>query len=83
MTKSCQRKSEEATTIDMHPHFRRLHVSLGLRIPDSPEARLLNPASARLRDGSLRLYPRVVSAGNVSSIGAFAVAKGADGTTQF
>ena len=83
MTKSCQRKSEEATTIDLHPHFRRLHVSLGLRIPDSPEARLLNPASARLPDGSLRLYPRVVSTGNVSRIGAFAVAKGADGTTQF
>jgi len=30
---------------------------------------VLNPASARTRDGSLLLYPRVVGAGNVSRVG--------------
>ena len=75
--------AHDRVAIDIHPHFRRLHVSLGLTIPGSPEARLLNPASARLRDGSLRLYPRVVSPGNVSRIGAFAVAKASNGATQF
>jgi beta-1,2-mannobiose phosphorylase / 1,2-beta-oligomannan phosphorylase len=34
---------------------------------------ILNPASARLRDGSLRLYPRMVAPGNVSRIGCFRV----------
>jgi predicted GH43/DUF377 family glycosyl hydrolase len=30
---------------------------------------VLNPASARLRDGSLLLYPRVVASGNLSRVG--------------
>jgi beta-1,2-mannobiose phosphorylase / 1,2-beta-oligomannan phosphorylase len=34
---------------------------------------ILNPASARLRDGSLRLYPRMVAPGNVSRIGCFRI----------
>jgi beta-1,2-mannobiose phosphorylase / 1,2-beta-oligomannan phosphorylase len=34
---------------------------------------ILNPASARLRDGTLRLYPRMVAPGNVSRIGCFRV----------
>jgi predicted GH43/DUF377 family glycosyl hydrolase len=36
--------------------------------PDEAEG-VLNPAGARMRDGSLLLYPRVVGAGNVSRIG--------------
>ncbi len=32
---------------------------------------ILNPACARLRDGSLQLYPRMVAPGNVSRIGSF------------
>ena len=32
---------------------------------------ILNPASARLRDGSLQLYPRMVRKGNISRIGSF------------
>jgi len=40
---------------------------------------VLNPASARMRDGSLILYPRVVSSGNVSRIGiARAIERGSD-----
>ena len=31
----------------------------------------INPASARLRDGSLRLYPRMIARGNISRIGCF------------
>jgi len=40
--------------------------------PDgSPEEQegTVNPASARLRDGTLALYPRVVAAGNISRVG--------------
>lgn len=32
---------------------------------------VLNPAGARLRDGALQLYPRMVAPGNVSRIGSF------------
>ena len=32
---------------------------------------IINPASARLRDGSLRLYPRMIARGNISRIGLF------------
>lgn len=32
---------------------------------------VLNPAGARLRDGGLQLYPRMVAPGNVSRIGSF------------
>lgn len=32
---------------------------------------ILNPACARLRDGTLQLYPRLVAPGNVSRIGSF------------
>ena len=51
--------------------FQRLGMILQ---PNSlPDDRLgvLNPASARLRDGSLQLYPRMVAPGNVSRIGSF------------
>jgi beta-1,2-mannobiose phosphorylase / 1,2-beta-oligomannan phosphorylase len=41
---------------------------------------VLNPASARLSDGTLRLYPRMMARGNVSSIGCFRAEEQADGT---
>lgn len=34
---------------------------------------IINPASVRLRDGSLRLYPRMIARGNVSRIGCYVV----------
>ena len=40
---------------------------------------VLNPACARLRDGSLRLYPRMVAPGNISRIGSFRASERADG----
>jgi predicted GH43/DUF377 family glycosyl hydrolase len=60
-----------ADTTQVSARFERLGIFL------KPDASLddlmgvLNPASARLRDGSLRLYPRMVAAGNVSRIGSF------------
>jgi predicted GH43/DUF377 family glycosyl hydrolase len=54
------------------PKFHRLGITLK---PDESlevdRLGVLNPASARLRDGSLELYPRMVAAGNVSRIGDF------------
>lgn len=51
-------------------HFRRLGVILK---PSASLGRqgILNPACARLRDGTLQLYPRVVAPGNISRIGSF------------
>jgi len=41
--------------------------------PSTARGRLgmLNPACARLRDGTLQLYPRMIAPGNVSRIGSF------------
>jgi predicted GH43/DUF377 family glycosyl hydrolase len=83
VTKSCQHEAQPAPAVNIHARFHRLCVSLGLHIPHAPELQLLNPASARLRDGSLRLYPRVVAAGNVSRIGAFSVDENASGSPRF
>lgn len=44
---------------------------------------VLNPACARLRDGSLRLYPRMVAAGNVSRIGSFREHHNSEGAHVF
>lgn len=44
---------------------------------------VLNPASARLRDGTLQLYPRMVAPGNISSIGSFRARERRDGTMEF
>lgn len=41
---------------------------------------VLNPASARLRDGGLQIYPRMVAPGNVSRIGSFRAREERDGT---
>jgi predicted GH43/DUF377 family glycosyl hydrolase len=54
------------------PKFTRLGISLAPdQRMDADRMGILNPASARLRDGSLQLYPRMVAAGNVSRIGSF------------
>ena len=83
MTKSCRNSQDPAPAVILQPRFKRLCTSLGLRIPGSADMRLLNPASARLRDGSLRLYPRVVAPGNISRIGAFSALETADGSLHF
>jgi beta-1,2-mannobiose phosphorylase / 1,2-beta-oligomannan phosphorylase len=43
---------------------------------------ILNPACARLRDGTLQLYPRMVAPGNVSRIGSFRARESADGKIE-
>jgi beta-1,2-mannobiose phosphorylase / 1,2-beta-oligomannan phosphorylase len=43
---------------------------------------VLNPASARLRDGSLQLYPRMVAQGNISRIGSFHAEERPDGSLK-
>jgi predicted GH43/DUF377 family glycosyl hydrolase len=59
-------------SISIAPTFERLGITLR---PDDRMATdqmgVLNPASARLRDGSLELYPRMVAPGNISRIGSF------------
>ncbi len=42
---------------------------------------MLNPACARLRNGTLQLYPRMVAPGNVSRIGSFRVREKPDPST--
>ena len=62
----------------MEAEFTRLGTVLEPN--DSAEGRedVLNPASARLRDGTLHLYPRMVAPGNVSRIGSFRVVQDSD-----
>jgi len=43
---------------------------------------ILNPACARLRDGTLQLYPRMVAPGNVSRIGSFRASESPDGKLE-
>ncbi|HEY9084933.1 MAG TPA: hypothetical protein VIN40_03195 [Candidatus Tyrphobacter sp.] len=43
---------------------------------------VLNPACARLRDGTLQLYPRMVAAGNISRIGSFRTRERSDGRLE-
>jgi predicted GH43/DUF377 family glycosyl hydrolase len=61
--------------------FRRLGIPLKPDRDAMPSERLgvLNPACARLRDGTLALYPRMVAPGNVSRIGCFRTRDRADG----
>ncbi|MBV8725510.1 MAG: glycosidase [Candidatus Eremiobacteraeota bacterium] len=47
---------------------------------DAERLGILNPACARLRDGTLQLYPRMVADGNVSRIGSFRTREGDNGT---
>jgi beta-1,2-mannobiose phosphorylase / 1,2-beta-oligomannan phosphorylase len=60
-------------------HFKRLGVILQPDGPTDAQERVLNPACARLRDGSLQLYPRMVTPGNVSRIGSFRTRERPDG----
>lgn len=64
----------------LRTRFERLGIVL--KPSDLRDGRLgvLNPASARLRDGKLQLYPRIVASGNVSSIGSFQVHERLDGS---
>ncbi len=61
--------------------FRRIGIPLKPDPDDMPSERLgvLNPACARLRDGSLVLYPRMVAPGNISRIGCFRASERANG----
>ncbi len=61
--------------------FRRIGVPLKPDHDEMPSERLgiLNPACARLRDGTLVLYPRMVAPGNVSRIGCYSARERADG----
>ncbi len=43
---------------------------------------VLNPACARLPDGVLQLYPRMVAPGNISGVGSFSAMDRADGTIE-
>jgi predicted GH43/DUF377 family glycosyl hydrolase len=62
------------------PHFERLGIVLKPNELMYERLGVLNPASARLRDGTLQLYPRMVAPGNISSIGSFRVEEHPDGT---
>jgi len=55
-----------------------------LKPEDSADERegILNPACARLRDGSLQLYPRMVAKGNISRIGSFHAVERSDGSLK-
>jgi predicted GH43/DUF377 family glycosyl hydrolase len=66
--------------VEIAPTFRRLGIVLKPTKAMDERAGLLNPACARLRDGTLQLYPRMVAPGNVSRIGSFRAREGADGT---
>ncbi|MGP6157187.1 MAG: glycosidase [Vulcanimicrobiaceae bacterium] len=65
------------------PRFVRLGISLRPDHSSQEREGILNPACARLRDGSLRLYPRMVAPGNVSRIGSFRATEGTDGAVRF
>jgi len=64
------------------PNFTFERMGAPLKPHDLTNERLgiLNPACARLRDGTLQLYPRMVAPGNISRIGSFRVRERADGT---
>lgn len=64
----------------LSPRFKRLDVTCEPNGTLNEELGVLNPASARLRDGSLVLYPRMVAAGNISQIGLFSVNERDDGS---
>lgn len=56
---------------DLKARFKRRGVVLQPDAEPIESLGVLNPASARLRDGSLQLYPRMVAEGNISRIGSF------------
>ena len=62
-------------------NFRFERIGVPLKPSDLTDERLgiLNPACARLRDGTLQLYPRMVAPGNISRIGSFRARERPDG----
>jgi beta-1,2-mannobiose phosphorylase / 1,2-beta-oligomannan phosphorylase len=62
------------------PRFTRLGTILQENAKTDEWTGVLNPACARLRDGTLLLYPRMVAPGNVSRIGSFRTREHPDGT---
>lgn len=59
--------------------FQRLGIAIAPDGPPDIAEHVFNPACARLRDGSLQLYPRMVAPGNVSRIGSFHAREEHDG----
>jgi len=53
---------------EISPYFERLGIILKPNGLMNAGLGVLNPASARLRDGTLQLYPRLVAPGNISSV---------------
>lgn len=70
-------------TVALEPQFARHGIVLRPNAAPYEQLGVLNPACARLRDGTLRLYPRMVAAGNVSRIGSFSGHQQSDGTLVF
>jgi beta-1,2-mannobiose phosphorylase / 1,2-beta-oligomannan phosphorylase len=62
--------------------FRRLGIVLKPGGVPFERLGVLNPACARLRDGALQLYPRMVARGNISRIGSFRARECGDGTLE-
>jgi len=69
--------------IPIKPRFTRHGIILRPDAAPYEQLGVLNPACARLRDGTLQLYPRMVAAGNVSRIGSFSGRPGAHGELIF
>jgi predicted GH43/DUF377 family glycosyl hydrolase len=69
-------------TLLEHLTFSRLGVVMKPNATIDEQLGVLNPACARLRDGSLQLYPRLIAPGNVSRIGSFRALERPDGTLE-
>lgn len=69
--------------LEIEPRFARHGIVLRQSAAPYEQLGVLNPACARLRDGRLQLYPRMVAAGNISRIGSFAGHEEPDGTMVF
>lgn len=69
--------------IEIEPRFTRHGIALRPAAAPYEQLGVLNPACARLRDGTLQLYPRMVAAGNISRIGAFTGHEEPDETMVF
>lgn len=69
--------------MNLNGQFIRLGIVLKPEDSEADEREgILNPASARLRDGSLQLYPRMVAKGNISRIGSFHAVERSDGSLK-
>ena len=69
--------------LEIEPRFARHGIVLRPSAAPYEQLGVLNPACARLRDGRLQLYPRMVAAGNISRIGSFTGHERPDGTMVF